>query len=339
MMINSAGALQISNFNSKRVESFLVKLLSYDEYIILGHEGPDGDCLGSQQALNSFLQSKNKKTYLCSAGPFKRAEVLFLKELFCDTLPEKDKLSKNCAVILVDCSTLSRTGWKNITEYEDLPLLIIDHHKSASDKGENSLILDFSPSTTLIIQMLIENSGRDISNDEAEAIFFGFATDTGFFRHLEPHHSWVFDYVARMTKTGISPNYIYKMMNPGKPISTQIHFGSTLSSAVASCNGKVITAFESYKDIERLNVTERSADQLYESLQNISDSQVIILLKEESENHFSVSLRSSNSVDVSKIAKIFDGGGHAKASGFSFEGSSDKLLQKLIKLIKPELEE
>ncbi|HRZ89327.1 MAG TPA: bifunctional oligoribonuclease/PAP phosphatase NrnA, partial [Spirochaetia bacterium] len=41
-------------------------------FLIVGHKEPDGDCIGSQLALSSFLRRKGKRTVLLSSGPFTR---------------------------------------------------------------------------------------------------------------------------------------------------------------------------------------------------------------------------------------------------------------------------
>jgi len=48
---------------------------SYSTYYIVGHKEPDGDCIGSQLALGSFLERCGKKTVLLSSGPFTRTEI------------------------------------------------------------------------------------------------------------------------------------------------------------------------------------------------------------------------------------------------------------------------
>ena len=42
-----------------------------------------------------------------------------------------------------------------------------------------------------------------------------------------------------------------------------------------------------------------------------------ILVKEKSSNEIKISLRSKNYVDVSHIAKVFNGGGHVRAAGLT----------------------
>ena len=66
---------QVSTSPSLDVSGILNFLSSYSTYYIVGHKEPDGDCIGSQLALGSFLERRGKKTVLLSAGPFTRTEI------------------------------------------------------------------------------------------------------------------------------------------------------------------------------------------------------------------------------------------------------------------------
>ena len=52
------------------------------KFIIAGHHEPDGDCAGSQITLASVLGRMGKESFLCSAGPFKRTEIIRWKDRF-----------------------------------------------------------------------------------------------------------------------------------------------------------------------------------------------------------------------------------------------------------------
>ncbi|MDO8537141.1 MAG: DHHA1 domain-containing protein, partial [bacterium] len=60
-------------------------------------------------------------------------------------------------------------------------------------------------------------------------------------------------------------------------------------------------------------------------LNNISDAKISVLIKEMPDETIKVSLRTNDDlIDVSKFAKMFNGGGHKKAAGFSIKGKLEK---------------
>jgi phosphoesterase RecJ-like protein len=54
----------------------------------------------------------------------------------------------------------------------------------------------------------------------------------------------------------------------------------------------------------------------------VKTAEVVALLTETAEGKVRGSLRSKHGVDVNAIAKKFSGGGHAKAAGCRFEGTT-----------------
>jgi nanoRNase/pAp phosphatase (c-di-AMP/oligoRNAs hydrolase) len=52
----------------------------------------------------------------------------------------------------------------------------------------------------------------------------------------------------------------------------------------------------------------------------------VLLIREEADNRFKGNLRSAHpGIDMAKLAGVFGGGGHPKASGFLLGGSLDKV--------------
>jgi phosphoesterase RecJ-like protein len=152
-------------------------------FYVIGHKEPDGDCVGSQLALASFLKRSGKTVYLCSAGPFTRTEIMAYEGRFSVEVPPENP-SERAAALILDCSSLQRIGAVSET-LPKVPLAFIDHHAAGNAVGDVVYIDDHSPSVTLMILLLIEAMGGKPTKEEAELLLFGLGTDTGFFRHLD----------------------------------------------------------------------------------------------------------------------------------------------------------
>ncbi len=175
----------------------------YGTYIIASHREPDGDCIGSSLALASFLARRGKKTILLSAGPFKRPEIKEYEALFIKSV-DKMPFPPDTAVAIVDCSGIDRLGdaSKGIESY---PAVILDHHATNSADHPDSFVDSSAPSTTVIIQALIEMTDGSVTKNEAELLLFGLCTDTGFFRHLDTRSSDTFNLTSRLVSAGANP--------------------------------------------------------------------------------------------------------------------------------------
>lgn len=309
-----------------------------DNFIILGHLEPDGDCLGAQKALGKYLASLNKNVNLVSAGPFMRTEIKDLESEFCPSLPKN--LPDDTLFILVDNSFPRRTGLssKETALIESSDLLIIDHHATVSDAGTWKYTKPEYPAATLLIQEIIEFD-RLLTTEEADPVFFGFCTDTGFFRHLTANQAALsFPFLTRLAQAGIHPNELFYQINNGIPFNSLHLSGRILERTESLLEGRFLFSHETDDDRKELNTDERNSDKLFQLLQGTEGCQVAVICRPK-EDKIVASLRSDGSTDVAAIAQDYGGGGHKKAAGFAFKDTDlETLKQQLLRKIKAQLD-
>ena len=94
----------------RQVPKILIDFINHhDCFYILGHREPDGDCIGSQLALASMLQSMGKRVHVLSSGPFNRIEILRFEARFKSEVPSERDFERTAAIVL-DCSSMERIG-------------------------------------------------------------------------------------------------------------------------------------------------------------------------------------------------------------------------------------
>ena len=310
------------------------------KFLIAGHKEPDGDCVGSQIVLASVLRKMGKEVILCSAGPFKHTEVKPYERLFVPAPEEKDR--EGAWAILIDCSGLDRTG--SLEPFlEGLPLAVIDHHKAGKySPVEQRLPAEFppdrlvyadahSPSATLLIYEIVKALGEPLSREEAELLFLGLGTDTGFFRYVGKDGAEAFEAAAGLVRSGADPRAAYSAINGGKSLDSRRLLGSILTRAEALFGGKLIYSYEEYEDILRFGPESRDSDALYQLLQSIAGVEAIVVIRQETPERCTIGFRSRDCVDVGAIAAAFGGGGHKNAAGLSISGSISELKPKILK--------
>jgi phosphoesterase RecJ-like protein len=74
------------------------------------------------------------------------------------------------------------------------------------------------------------------------------------------------------------------------------------------------------EDFHAAGATPEDTEGIIEHVRTVRDANVAVLFSEK-HGAVRVSLRSSGATDVAAIARQFDGGGHVKAAGLTFEGS------------------
>jgi phosphoesterase RecJ-like protein len=322
------------------VDDLPLELLDFiregDKFLVAGHKEPDGDCIGSQLALTSILRRMGKDVIPCSAGPFKRSEVKPYEHFFTSAPTEKDKIGAR--LILLDCSSLDRTG--ALQPYlEGLRLAIIDHHKAEKKEdlkhGEPSqssvCYIDVNaPSVTFLVMKLIKALGLELNREEAELLFFGLCTDTGFFRHVDCDGAQTFEAAASLIHSGANPKDVYSAIYGGKSLDSRKLIGHVLNNAESLFDGRLIVLFEEYAEACRLGHENRDSDAMYQLLQSVAGVEAIAFIRQETPENCKVGLRSRSWIDVGNIAESFGGGGHKNAAGFSHVGKIAELRPKII---------
>ena len=75
-------------------------------------------------------------------------------------------------------------------------------------------------------------------------------------------------------------------------------------------------------------------DGLVDVVRRVAGAEVIMFLKQISENQVRGNLRSKSNLDISTVARALGGGGHQAASGFPFEGTIDDALETALPLLR-----
>jgi phosphoesterase RecJ-like protein len=314
---------------------FLDFIKKYNKFILAGHEEPDADCIGSQLALASLLNRLGKTALLKSAGPFRKTEVLPYKDLFSAEISAEDRAG--AAALIVDCSAPSRTG--SLCEgLKTLPLGVIDHHAAGAlcdgAGSDGSPVCTYieaaAPSSTVLVFSLFKALPLDFTADEARLLFLGLCADSGFFRHIDSGGGEIFRIAAELAEAGASPKETFAKIFGGKSLNSRLLLGTVLSHTETYFGGKLLIVVEELAETERYGIENRDSDTLYKLLMEIEGVEAVAALRQSSPTQCAIGMRSRDSVDVSKAAAIFGGGGHKNAAGAYVEGSIAGLKQSVL---------
>ena len=309
------------------MEKIIQAIKEHSTFYIFGHIDPDGDCIGSQLGLARFLNRIGKKSYLYSKGKFERQEIKSFQNLFSPVFAPEDEAG---IVIIVDCSTVERTGFDQ-EGLEKFPAIVIDHHSSGDIFGSFRYVDSKAASCTMLILDLIEAMGEKPAADEAELLMLGLCTDTGFFKHLTETGSRAFEYAAKLTSYGASPNKIYFDVNGNKKIATLKLISQVLERATPYLDGKLIITYETLEDYKVIPRECRDIDTVYMMLLAIEGVQVVASVKEDDSSKVTVGLRTRcDNIDLGSAAALLGGGGHKKAAGCKIANSNAQQVVKLL---------
>ena len=187
-----------------------------------------------------------------------------------------------------------------------------------------------APATAYIVQLLFEAIHGEVTKTAADVLFFGIATDTGFFRFLEEDSADVFEAISRLIKKGASPKKTYNIMTGGKSFLSRKLLGRHLDNAKTYFDGKLIITYETPEDTQNFGQNGRDSDALYQILLAIEGVEAIVNIKQETPEQCTAGFRSIENIDVSVIAAHFGGGGHKNASGASYTSTIDEVIPLIL---------
>jgi phosphoesterase RecJ-like protein len=304
------------------------------EFVVVGHISPDGDCLSSEIAMTELLRRLGKTVHMANAGPFDRSEISSLRSSFLAHV-EPELAARKPVVVVVDCSSKDRIG-TIADEIEGLKTIVFDHHSSGEQFGDLRYIIPESVSTTLIVMQLYRRLGVEITREIAEHLFFGFATDTGFFRFINAYRGETLRMAADLVDLGVSPNFMNTKMTGGKSYGYVKYLGKLIDRSESHFGGKLMASSSYLEDSKEFVITDKPSDALYSMLLSIEDVQVVLFFKELPDHATEVGFRASHTstVDVGALAEQFGGGGHKKAAGATVKRDIKEVKEALLKAVE-----
>ncbi|MGN1119159.1 MAG: bifunctional oligoribonuclease/PAP phosphatase NrnA [Oscillospiraceae bacterium] len=296
-------------------------LNTHDNYLILMHGNPDGDTLGCGMALCGALQQAGKKAKVMCPDHIP-ARFDYMRAAYVQQEFEHEN------IITVDVADSKLLG--DLKELGDKAELCFDHHVSNTEYAKRLVLrAEYAAACELIYELLVE-MGINITPQIANALYTGIATDTGCFKYSNTTPQ-THIYAAKLIECGaeIAPiNYtMFDLKTPGRMKLEQI----VMSGLKYFAGGHVALIFTSFDTINSIvDIDSDDIGALAALPRQIQGVDIGISIKEKKRGVFKASLRSSQAVDVSKIAQQFGGGGHERAAGCSFEGMSYEEAEKTI---------
>lgn len=317
----------------KRAGEFLQ---AHDDFLLLCHEKPDGDALGSVLGAAHVLQSLGKTFTLVNDDPIaNRFDFLPLADSFRVT----DEVERTFqAVIAFDCGDRKRIGGAERLIAPDAVLLNIDHHKTNDYFGSENLVDLQAAATCQIVYKIVQEMGLPLTLDAATCLYTGLVTDTGGFRYSNTSEE-VLLIAAALLKQGVQPyNVVDKVMETMSwPQLLLIREG--LQQLERDASGRIAWIVVTRELLARAGACEEDVEGLVNYPRNVEGVEVGISFRESSPDQVKVSMRSKYVIDVGAIAQEFGGGGHARAAGCTMAGTLADVSTRVIARIQQAFDE
>ena len=291
------------NNTVQEVAEFLKTL---DRVAITTHVGADGDAIGASAALVRLMRALGAAAVFCHAEEVPSYLRWMLPEEIFRELPQGHDL------LVVDTSRPERAG---VPVPEAGARLNLDHHEDNPFYGEYNLVNPRAAASAEIVADLYAELGVPMEKEAAEAIYAGIRTDTGDFRfrNISPR---AHELVADLLRSGVVPAEVHERINRRGSLEQLRIVGVSLANAERY--GEVLISTVENEDYERTGAGELDSKEAIDQLRTVSGIDVVAHLREVPEGTKG-SLRSER-FDVGEIARLFGGGGHKLAAGYTRPG-------------------
>lgn len=301
-----------------------------ESIVILTHESPDGDAIGSSLAMKLALENIGKKPdVIIPEFP----EVFNFLPGTKDVKQESDIAQYDLA-ISVDCATSKRIAGEEYFENAKRTV-VIDHHGSNNMFGDLNFVNPVSPACCEILAGIFDNYNINIDKQIGSCLLTGIITDTGGFKYPATTAE-TFEFTADLLRKGVNVSDIYKRV---LQTVTRAHF--ELSKRVFDRmeileDGKITFTYINKDDEEEVGAKPGDHEGLVEIGRNLEGVEVSIFIRQTDspKEEYKVSMRSTGDINVSDVCLMFGGGGHPRAAGAKITGTVEEVKQKLLKELK-----
>ncbi|GMR10154.1 MAG: bifunctional oligoribonuclease/PAP phosphatase NrnA [Anaerolineae bacterium] len=290
------------------------------EIVVISHERPDGDAVGSMLALTLAMQEIGKQVWPVLAGG------LPPKWQF---LPGADRVRRELPVggkliVTVDAADIRRLGPLDVKRVD----LNFDHHPSNTQFGKINLVDPGAASTTVVLYRVFPQLKLPLEVDIASNLLLGLITDTLGFR-TSSVSSDSLRIAAELIELGADISKLYRKALLGRSYEAVRYWAQGLSRM--DMRDDVVWTVLRVSDRELAGYPGSDDADLIDVLTTIKGPRVAILFVEQPEGQVKISWRALPGVDVSRLAGNFDGGGHELAAGAMIEGEVQEVVERVLK--------
>ena len=295
--------------------------------VLLAHESPDGDAIGSVLSFYSFLKSINKNVDMIFPKiPNNFLNIDDIKYAVIDSNKEYD------LGIIVDCANKKRIGQVSDVIDRCNKTINIDHHVSNTKYADVNYIKGEISACCQVIYYLFKEWNINVDRNIATYLMMGLLTDTNGFMNNDVDKD-TFLMAAEIKEMGIDINSIYMNYLARKSMAQIKLMKIVIDRLEFFLDGKIAFSYMTKEDIENVSAKMGDHEGLVNIGRNIEGVEVSVFIRED--DGYKVSLRSNGIVDVNVIASKFGGGGHPMAAGIKFNSNfketKDNIINEIIK--------
>lgn len=308
------------------------KILAAQNILIVTHFNSDGDGLSAVCAMIDIMEGFNKKyvAFTASVPPtvfgflphLEKIKYYAEKPILNDgQMLDLEYFRRFDVVLILDCGSVSRSALEELIK-QKLPtqfIIELDHHPKVADYSDLEIRDSAAAATVELIYRFIKVNHLLIDKNIANCILTGLVTDTANFLYPATSELTV-SIASEMLQLGARLPRIMENVLRNKSLMAMRLWGRVMSSLKINPRYNIAIAALTNEEANG-DANKEEMDGISGFLSNLYGVKAVLFLREETPGLIRANLRTAHAeVDVSKIAELFGGGGHTKASGFTIMG-------------------
>jgi len=296
------------------VQQIVEQIEQNQRFLVVAHENPDGDAIGSTLGLAFALRDMGKDVVAYNIhGIPETMRFLPQSDFLCSHLPSSETFD---VAFVLDAGDIQRTG----LPVEELcaTVINIDHHPH-STFGDLCYLDTDASATAVLIYRLLSECRYTLNLPVAKALYLGILSDTGSFRYSSTNEE-AFKVSAQLIGQGIDPWEMASNLYESYAPERMLLLGLVLPTLEISACGRYASMEMSRSDLQQVGALEEHADGFVNYPRAIRGVEVALFYTQQDNDQYKISFRSRGSIDVGQLAFKLGGGGHHNASGVKLAG-------------------
>lgn len=310
------------------LDNILEEIEKAEKIVILTHENPDGDAMGTSLALYNALKQIGKNPDIII--PDYPRNFKFLPGV--GEIKKESDVEKYDLAISVDCATIKMLNGF-VSYFENAKVKVsIDHHSTNTMFGDINYVSPDAPACAQILLVVLEYFKIEITHEIGTCILTGIITDTGGFKYPGVTAE-TFEFVAGLLNKGINVSKIYRKVLQTRTMSN-FELGRIAANRLEFFeDGKIAYTYITLEDVKRVNAESGDQEGIVETGRDIEGVEVSVFIRE-TEKGCKISMRSNEYVNVSDVCLLLGGGGHIRAAGASMQCTVEQAKEKVLRQLK-----
>ncbi len=298
--------------------------------VLIAHEHPDADSLGSACAFYSYILRLQKKVTLFCVTPSLDQNLSFLP--WFSEITSKFPSDTDLAISF-DCGSFGRLGIDYSGE-----LINFDHHISNELYGTHNCIDPQALSTTQVVYEWFVTKTIKINGKMANALYAGLIDDTSCFSDSQCTPS-TFMMAHSLLQLGADHGQCVQALFNSRSLASIRLKSKMLGEMKILHDGRVALFEVNQALLESTGALLRDCKEIIEGALSLKRVEVALLVVELKHGGVKVSLRSNGTLNAVNILHHYDGGGHRTRAGARIaECTSELVIKNLMDSIKIALE-